>query len=90
MTPEQRETKCVYYRLNPTWPESVPSDFEKHLRARLEIERLRENLADFKQSFFQKRNLYQDVTCKQSIKTILVQNSENISQKIRQVFPQAL
>ena len=42
MTPEQRETTCFHYELNPTWPESVPSDFEKNFRAKLEIERLRE------------------------------------------------
>jgi hypothetical protein len=38
------------------------------------VERLRENLAEFKQECFKRsRNLYQDVTCKRSIYTILVQ-----------------
>ena len=36
-------------------------------RNKLRVERLRENLADFKEKCFQKsRNVYQDVTCKRS------------------------
>ena len=36
------------------------------------VERLRENLADFNEKYCQKsRNLYQDVTCNRSIKTIM-------------------
>jgi hypothetical protein len=56
-----------------------------------EVERLRKNLADFREKHFHKsKYLYLDVTCKRSIKTILVQILENVSLEIRQVFPQPL
>ena len=44
------------------------------------VERLRKNLADFNEKCLQKsRILYQDVTCNQSILTILVQILEKFS-----------
>ena len=44
------------------------------------VERLRKNLADFNEKFFQKsRILFLDVTCNRSIETIVVQILENVS-----------
>jgi hypothetical protein len=53
------------------------------------LERLRENLADFKQKYFhQSRSLYQDMDL-QSILTILVRILKMYPIEIGQVFPQA-
>jgi len=52
------------------------------------IERLRDNLAKFKQIHFKKWKKYQDVTCKRSIKMILVQILNTFLFEISQVFPQ--
>ena len=55
------------------------------------IERLRANLADFVRNILRiQENVYQDVTCDLSIKTILVQILEKFFVEIGQVFPQPL